>query len=236
MPIVAECPSCGKKLKIPDGLIGKTVRCSDCASTFLAAKAPPAPPPPPAPAPAGDEFDEQPVRREPLPGYQQPRNGMLLTFGILSISFAVVAGLTDTAAVGFSACLVCCPVLPVSWVIALFAAVFSLIGLAMGIMAWIMGSADLKKMAVGSIDPAGRGGTKGGMICGIVGTALNAIALLLSCIGIIAVLALGAAFFASIPAQATFNRPPVGPQRPGRISTSAVLKLSEYLAGRPGRL
>lgn len=229
MPIVAECPSCGKRLKIPDDLVGKTVRCSDCAATFLAAKAPP----PPRPAEQqGDEFDEEPVRQQPLPSYQRPRNGMLLTFGILSISFAVVAIMVDTTAVGFSACLVCCPVLPV-WVIALVAVIFCVIGLAMGLMAWLMGSGDLKKMAIGAIDPAGRGGTKGGMICGIVGTALNAIVLVLSCIGIIAVLVLGAAFLASVPSQATFNRPPIGPQRPGRFSAGAALKLSDYLSRRP---
>jgi hypothetical protein len=229
MPIVAECPNCGKKLKIPDDLIGKTVRCSDCAGTFLAAKPRSvAPLPPPPEERFADEFDERPSRREPLPTYERPRGGMLLTFGILSISLAVVGILIDTTAVGFSACLVCCPVLPV-WGIAIFATIFCAIGLAMGIMAWMMGSTDLRKMAAGTMDPAARGSAKGGMICGIVGTALNALALIFSCILIVGSLAFGAAMLASIRTNPTINRPPIGPQRPGRFSADAPMKLPNHL-------
>jgi hypothetical protein len=36
-----------------------------------------------------------------------------------------------------------------------------------------MGSSDLKEMDAGIMDPEGRGNTKGGMICGIVGCILT---------------------------------------------------------------
>jgi hypothetical protein len=36
MPIEAICPSCGQKLKVPDALVGKKVRCQKCNSVFMA--------------------------------------------------------------------------------------------------------------------------------------------------------------------------------------------------------
>lgn len=42
----------------------------------------------------------------------------------------------------------------------------------LGIPAWLMGNADLKEMAAGTMDPAGQGTTNAGKICGIIGTVL----------------------------------------------------------------
>jgi hypothetical protein len=42
----------------------------------------------------------------------------------------------------------------------------------LGIAAWIMGSGDLKQMDAGTMDPSGRGTTQAGKICGIIGTIL----------------------------------------------------------------
>ena len=36
MPIEAICPSCKQKLKVPDALVGKKVRCQKCNSVFMA--------------------------------------------------------------------------------------------------------------------------------------------------------------------------------------------------------
>ena len=41
-----------------------------------------------------------------------------------------------------------------------------------GIIAWVMGSTDLREMAAGRMDPAGRGNTSAGKICGMIGTIL----------------------------------------------------------------
>jgi uncharacterized Tic20 family protein len=51
MPIAVICPSCKAKLKAPDTLNGKTVKCPGCAKpvTVKASVAPPPAPPPPAP-------------------------------------------------------------------------------------------------------------------------------------------------------------------------------------------
>ena len=42
-----------------------------------------------------------------------------------------------------------------------------------GIPAWIMGSADLKEMDAGTMDPEGRGITNAGKICGMIGCILT---------------------------------------------------------------
>jgi len=42
----------------------------------------------------------------------------------------------------------------------------------LGIAAWVMGSGDLKEMDAGTMDPSGRGITQAGKICGIIGTIL----------------------------------------------------------------
>ena len=54
--------------------------------------------------------------------------------------------------------------------------VFGILGLllcqVLGIVAWVMGSSDLKEMDAGTMDPTGRGLTQAGKICGIVATVL----------------------------------------------------------------
>ncbi|MGB7768587.1 MAG: DUF4190 domain-containing protein [Verrucomicrobiia bacterium] len=48
----------------------------------------------------------------------------------------------------------------------------------LGIAAWIMGSGDLKEMDAGTMDPSGRGTTQAGKICGIIGTILMMIGII----------------------------------------------------------
>jgi len=48
----------------------------------------------------------------------------------------------------------------------------------LGIIAWVMGSGDLKEMKEGKRDPSGEQLTKAGMICGIIGTCLGILAFL----------------------------------------------------------
>ena len=48
-----------------------------------------------------------------------------------------------------------------------------------GIIAWVMGAGDLRKMREGRMDRSGQGTTQAGMICGIIGTILGALGLVL---------------------------------------------------------
>jgi hypothetical protein len=57
-------------------------------------------------------------------------------------------------------------------------------GMALGITAWALGHGDLRKMKARQMDPAGLGTTQGGYVCGIIGTALNAL-WTLGCAGIL---------------------------------------------------
>ena len=52
-----------------------------------------------------------------------------------------------------------------------------------GIAAWVMGNDDLNKMDQGVMDPAGRGMTSAGKICGIVGIILAAVGVLVGLLG-----------------------------------------------------
>jgi len=47
-----------------------------------------------------------------------------------------------------------------------------------GLVAWIMGHRDLKKMANKLMDPQGRSSTQGGYVCGIIGTSIGGIGVL----------------------------------------------------------
>ena len=48
----------------------------------------------------------------------------------------------------------------------------------LGIAAWVMGSGDLKQMDAGAMDTSGRGNTQAGKICGIIGTILMVIGII----------------------------------------------------------
>jgi hypothetical protein len=54
--------------------------------------------------------------------------------------------------------------------------VFGILGLVccviFGIIAWVMGSSDLREIDAGRMDPAGRGLTQAGKICGIISVVL----------------------------------------------------------------
>lgn len=61
----------------------------------------------------------------------------------------------------------------------------------LGIIAWVMGSGDLKQMQAGRMDPEGRGLTQAGKILGIVSVVFMAI-------GILWFIVMGGAMFASV--------------------------------------
>lgn len=60
-----------------------------------------------------------------------------------------------------------------------------------GIFAWIMGGNDLKAMDAGAMDPEGRGLTKAGKICGIIGTVLLIIGVVLGVLSVVMGAAMG---------------------------------------------
>src|SRR5262245_44732712 len=176
---VVKCPSCGQELNVPAELAGKKVRCSKCASTFTtiapstSGRPPAAPSRPPNPNDFDDadddDADDRP-RRKRSRG-KPHRGGMIMAFGIVSI----VLFLTSLG--GFVG-------------VGPFAVPLNLVGLVLGILAWIWGGADLNQMKSGEMDKRGQSNTQAGYICGIVGTILHGLGMVCGCVAII--------FFASI--------------------------------------
>ena len=58
MPETTTCPDCGRKLRVPDELIGKKVKCPDCKVKFTAGITP-------APAKSKTEDEEQRIASTP---------------------------------------------------------------------------------------------------------------------------------------------------------------------------
>src|SRR4051794_5361388 len=133
MAEIITCPSCQRKLQVPDDLLGQDVQCPTCGSTFTATTGPPtvprAPGPPPLPPetrsshpgrrPAEDypeDYGEYGRPRRQRRDYMPHRGSTVLVLGILSL----VIGCTG-------------PIL--------------------GPIAWIMGNTDLAEIRAGRMDP-----------------------------------------------------------------------------------
>jgi hypothetical protein len=196
MPTTVDCPACRRKLRVPDRLHGKQVKCPECGDTFASIPGLDLPPasvqpetlvyPPdanplagsqaadlPAPSPPAREMNPNP-RAESAPARledeedseedrwesrgvrrdSEPHRGQtVITMGVISV---VCGGIS----------MVGCP----------FLGVF---GLGLGIPTWVMGHKDLKKMHSGIMDSRGEAQTRTGLVCGIVGTILSILGLLL---------------------------------------------------------
>ncbi|MDD9866481.1 MAG: DUF4339 domain-containing protein [Verrucomicrobiales bacterium] len=128
----------------------------------LAAAPPPAPAqksepesepePAPKPAPSPSPFASGQSSNHSQPDFvESHRGGLILGLGIGGLVLSIA----------------CCCTLPLP------------IGLLIAIPAWAMGSSDMRKMNAGKMDPTGKGNTKGGLICGIIGTIISLLNLLI---------------------------------------------------------
>ncbi len=161
MQEIISCPSCQRKLQVPESLLGQDVQCPTCGATFVASAggqtAPAGTSAPPAPAPREPAPERRPPKRAAA-DYEEDvetdrprrrrrdllphRGGMILAFGIIS--------------------LVAC---------AFF-----------GPFAWVMGNNDLAEIRAGRMDPEGEGLTQAGRICGIIGTIMLIVSFLFGCV------------------------------------------------------
>ena len=75
MAEITHCPSCQRKLSVPENLLGQSVQCPSCLTTFTASLARPAPQysPPAAPPPMQDPYKpHQPGNPQPPTAYDSP--------------------------------------------------------------------------------------------------------------------------------------------------------------------
>jgi len=124
----------------------------------LATAPPPAPAqesepePAPEPAPSPTLFASGQKTKHSQSDFVEPhRGGLILGLGIGGLVLSIT----------------CCCTLPLP------------IGLLIALPAWVMGSKDMRKMNAGKMDPTGKGNTKGGLICGIIGTIISLLNLLI---------------------------------------------------------
>jgi phage FluMu protein Com len=178
-----SCSGCGTTLRVPDEHAGKQAKCPKCQALNLIqagikqpdplAFEPVAPPNAPMQPPMG-----KPVANPYSTSNVMPQGGMAGR----AYQSAHRGGLILT--------------LGILSIFCNFAAV-------PGIMAWVMGKADLKQMDAGRMDPEGRGSTQAGMIIGMIMTILFIIGIVISILYFVVVIliiagAAGAAANASL--------------------------------------
>lgn len=100
-------------------------------------------------------IDEAPQRMKPHQG------GLVLTLGAISIGCGVI-GL-------MAVCPLCVQ----------FVVPFPVIGLGLGVPAFVVGGKHLRLMQSGLMDPQGEGQTRSGWICGVIGTVLGVLGVLM---------------------------------------------------------
>jgi predicted Zn finger-like uncharacterized protein len=179
MPEIVQCPECVRKLRVPDDLLGKKVKCPTCGNLFVADVGGSEPArekvrKPAAQRPPESDEDEYPDdraddrgdgdrdyddeedrrRRRRRRKSREPRRDAEPHRGTLVLVLGILSVVTG-------------------------------LGLILGPIAWVMGSHDLKEIRAGRMDDSGEGQTNGGMICGIVGT----------CVGVLELCCCGANIF-----------------------------------------
>jgi hypothetical protein len=150
MPLVTDCPSCGRKAQVPDSLLGQVVKCPGCAATFTAAPVvggsawPNQPPELPDAADYVQPQREYPLQRvAPQPG---ARPGKVQAIAIMTLVGGILATLnavTFMGVLGISSMGICC-----LWPGPYY-------GLVVGIMAIVKGSQLLGEGAPNMAAPRG---------------------------------------------------------------------------------
>jgi hypothetical protein len=228
-----ECPSCGRRLQMPEEVLGKQVQCPSCRSTFLAqahspeecdrtvpvaqemapapadgtreTKAEEAPqlsldddqnpvipssqlPPPPLSLrpvlleaeSADDPLPAAPTRRCPSCHELIPRNSENCRFcgervGRHGDAWNALRRDCDPHRGGLILAL------GVIGLVASFLYIFALVGLPLSIAAWTMAETDLKRIKARTMDPEGKANTQAGKVCGIFGTLIGSLWVLVFC-------------------------------------------------------
>jgi len=189
MSQLIACPECKKHLQVPEDLMGKRVQCPECKHTFTA-KAPEedeegsktgttASKPVPSKTPEwdkksssssnrsgsgkkkrindddddDDDDDDRPRRRKRRRSSSYRGNYVPHRGGMI-LAFGLIA---------------------------LIGGMVAGVPVVFGIVAWIMGNADLAEIRAGRMDPEGEGMTQAGRIMGMIATILAIVGILVTC-------------------------------------------------------
>jgi hypothetical protein len=197
MPEVVTCPSCERKLRLPDDLLGQEVKCPTCGTTFLGEVSRPKPPvaekkPEEDNEPTyrleskrrsrrsrDDEDDDRPSRRRSRrdddddDDDDRPSRRRRRRYDDDDDPWARRRYLTPHRGA---------TVLTVGILGIVVSLLCCPVGLVMGIIAVCQGSNDLAAMNRGDMDPSGRGSTLAGLICGVITIILAVLVLVVSMI------------------------------------------------------
>jgi hypothetical protein len=171
MATLFDCPGCGRKLRLSQNLEGFWVRCPACNGTFMPKQLPPwLSTTGPAAGSDNESVEALTLPCCPIRTADRVDEGEGVGDGLFlnlrrdcepdRALWIVVLG--NSSAVLGSLALVFCG-LP------------GLLGLPLGIAAWLMGNHDLKRMRQGLMDPRGLAKTQLGRECGIVGALLSGV-------------------------------------------------------------
>lgn len=201
MPAIIACPSCGGKLRISDALRGQRVRCPACQHTFESpaeldppVAAPRAPQDPPLDLTLGEPSSSLPASADVTPGLvgaielertgdgparpeppRQPPSRRPSTHLDRDIPDIRRLGPRRDSEPDRGAVVLSLGIISLALILIWCTAP---VGAILGLVAWIMGQKDLRKMKSGQMDDRNRGLTQAGWICGILGTILNGLIML----------------------------------------------------------
>jgi hypothetical protein len=181
-----ECPTCSRKLKLPDSLAGKSVVCPGCRVTFTA--------PVVSEVPVLEEVGTAPAEAKPRPPARDERAACPVCGAYVSLSTAFCpqcgaefdegceegerpwehGGRQRLDTVPHRGALV----LTAGIIGVVFLTFCPFISPVAGIAAWLMGASDLRAMKEGRMDDAGRGITMAGFILGIIASSIGGLSLL----------------------------------------------------------
>jgi hypothetical protein len=227
-PLIRECPSCSRKVRVPIELLGKLVKCPSCGRTFQAESAAEVQSSMSSasavtglePAPSGSTDSSNPSvtppdqkKLLPCPGCKRGIPADANRCELCGAEIEVVdasgwqPGSTDHVRRDAE---------PHRGTTVLVLGILSIllpyVGLPLGILSLVLGRRDLVKMRKNDMDPEGQPVTLAGWICGIIGTIIQSF----FCLGCIGYMVLVGALVHSVGPGNQFKN--AAPPRPKQLS------------------